>query len=341
MEEVLTKRKAQKATRLAWLDMVKGVAIMMVVYVHCTSQPAFINKWICTFFMPLFFIAAGYTYRLKKGFFRYNVKRVLVPYYLWGMVGVLFGIMRRVKDHDFLIGDTVTRFVAFLLGRTMDNYPLWFLVAFFVAKTVYDGINALTERVAVKNPLLFEVACVVLFTTIGYFFSQHKTFGFCLYRADDGLVMLPFFLFGKLLARYTKDCAPGKWKTAVFALVMLAGNMLFGMALNSLVSVNSSEYGNIAFFYLSAVMGTLFIFSMCRLLENVRVIVDGLAFLGKRSMDILCMHIFVLYGYEVLFLFILNISVPGVVTMVLVVATNALLIQMIHWLKSKRKQGSK
>ena len=60
-------------TRITWIDIVKGFAILTVVFLHThngydTSGKAvfYINKWITSFHMALFFVFAGYFFKIPN-----------------------------------------------------------------------------------------------------------------------------------------------------------------------------------------------------------------------------------------------------------------------------------
>ena len=53
-------------SRISWLDILKGIGIFLVVLGHVYSEKTIFN-WLYSFHMPLFFWAAGLTY--KKGLY--------------------------------------------------------------------------------------------------------------------------------------------------------------------------------------------------------------------------------------------------------------------------------
>jgi len=52
--------------RIVWIDIAKGIAIILMVIGHSTI-PSWLSSFIWTFHMPLFFIASGWT--TKKGMY--------------------------------------------------------------------------------------------------------------------------------------------------------------------------------------------------------------------------------------------------------------------------------
>ena len=57
-------RAEQSRARLSWLDVLKGIGIILVAIGHIYSNQTVFN-WLYSFHMPLFFLAAGWVYKEK------------------------------------------------------------------------------------------------------------------------------------------------------------------------------------------------------------------------------------------------------------------------------------
>lgn len=68
--------------RLDWIDIAKGIAIILVIVGHTVPNPSPLRHAIFSFHMPVFFILAGYTFRPKpwRELVSGSVSRLLVPY---------------------------------------------------------------------------------------------------------------------------------------------------------------------------------------------------------------------------------------------------------------------
>lgn len=68
--------------RLDWIDIAKGIAIILVIVGHTVPNPSPLRHAIFSFHMPVFFILAGYTFRPKpwRELLSGSVSRLLVPY---------------------------------------------------------------------------------------------------------------------------------------------------------------------------------------------------------------------------------------------------------------------
>ena len=77
----------QKGSRREnWIDAAKGIAILIVVLNHSGLVISGVNFWGGMFYVPAFFLLAGYTYAPKeesyKSFVKRKAKRLLVPYFV-------------------------------------------------------------------------------------------------------------------------------------------------------------------------------------------------------------------------------------------------------------------
>lgn len=54
--------------RLDYIDTAKGIGIILVVIYHHLLGAEFINNWISSFHMPLFFMITGYLYAFRDDY---------------------------------------------------------------------------------------------------------------------------------------------------------------------------------------------------------------------------------------------------------------------------------
>ena len=290
--------------------MAKGFAMILVVYGHACTNFGIVNQWICSFFMGLFFVSSGYTYRRHNKLIINNFKRIYVPYLIWGFVGMVYAFAKFYIHGCWQNYNILQKLYLLLLGIGCDNYPLWFLTAFFVSKSIYDTICVIVDSCIsqkfIRYRCVIEVVAVSAISLIGYIYTIYKPFGFSILRFDTGLVMLPFFCMGRYLPIALEFLK--KRKMMVLAMVSsMVINFITGVLLNDLVSVCSNEYGNILFFYLSTLTGSFAVFILCIYLEKSRIINKLLSHLGKYSQVLMCTHIFILITVVLL----LNIIFPG------------------------------
>lgn len=148
--------------RMMWLDIAKGLAIILMVLGHCLSDQTALHDFIYSFHMPLFFVAAGFTMRAKpRGVvIKSSARRLLVPYFV--VCGILFAFAF-VSPHSLNANlDTqrpwyvVLVEIMYAAGDQGDFFghhyqaigALWFLPCLFVARIILNEILLRGERVA-------------------------------------------------------------------------------------------------------------------------------------------------------------------------------------------------
>ena len=140
-----------RALRLPWLDLVKGLAILLVVLGHM-NIPARASQLIYSFHVPLFFIASGYVMALgRQTSFRVFLARrwrtLILPYFVFSLVGLVALLLFLPQEGGFRY--TLTRS---LLGIVYGNgavspktvlTPLWFLTCLFATELLFLGVQRL------------------------------------------------------------------------------------------------------------------------------------------------------------------------------------------------------
>ena len=113
----------EKAKRVEWLDVLKGILILFVILSH--SYPAQGYRYFFTpFFLTLFFFASGYTFSTKKNtkaFLQNKWKRLGIPFLVLGgiRVGINYLLYRDGSVKDYIVN--------FLLQKNSQGDELWFV----------------------------------------------------------------------------------------------------------------------------------------------------------------------------------------------------------------------
>lgn len=115
-----------KNNRLVWLDVAKGMAIILVVLGH-SSLPPVLNRFIFAFHMPFFFLASGYTSVFNKysltDYLKRKIKVLIIPFLIYSFINLL--LQPYVSDMTYQ--DYWMQF--FHLGWL--GVPLWFVPVLF------------------------------------------------------------------------------------------------------------------------------------------------------------------------------------------------------------------
>ena len=145
--------------RLIWLDIAKGIAILLMVFGHSTI-PAAISDFIWAFHMPLFFIASGYTTNWDKhtlGYFAtHKAKAILLPFLIYSLILLL---LSHVSSEPVSLGN--------FLSYGWISWALWFVPVLYFA-------TILTKLVYIFSNNYLRIIIVLIYLIIAWGLSYYK-----------------------------------------------------------------------------------------------------------------------------------------------------------------------
>lgn len=280
--------------RLHYIDVAKGLLILMVAYGHIygVSKGAGVEdvsvEWIhqsvnlfVSFYMPCFFVITGFCSNFKKPFTTVLVqsfKTIVLP-------GVFFTAILTVRHLNY------ESILSLVKSIVLHGGAYWFLSSLFLARILYWFVFNKIEKKNIQNGV-----CIVVFA-VGFIISR-------LYEGPQPwyfihtLLLMPFLHIGQLLKKY-------ELKQIKYAAI------LFGLALLSTIILSHIGILEIEYFYhvpgisfkllnmnltmlipfvLLSISGCLLCLGISRKINSNRV----LEYLGKNSLVIYCTHTFVM-----------------------------------------------
>ncbi len=290
--------------RLGWLDFGKAMGILVVLIVHTGCKWGAVTFYGGMFYMPIFFVAAGYTYRVKEGesymqFVRKKAARLLVPYFgasaflwffFWMKDSVLGGNPADLKLFS-VMGIFYSRnqmYTSAYQGENpvlldLLNAPLWFLTAMFLTCVFYDAVSR-CKRKYVKVTLL---AAGLLLSA-----AWHYSTKLLLPWSLDAIPYFScFFAAGELLRK--KDGISFLKQKPAISILIAAAFLLLSLA-NGSVNLSCGIYGNSMILYLAVgILGSVLVFAAGVFLESFCPrIVQVTDWIGQETLTILCFHMF-------------------------------------------------
>ena len=349
MTENVFSRKATAPNRLIFLDIAKGIGIILMVIEHChyiISDQQFLKSSINGFHMLLFFIVAGITTWISESksqapmpFLRVVKKKaiaLLVPYFIAGILSIL---VLAASDAAHYIP---TLFLGYS-SQMVFNFPLWFLPALFLSDIIFSALIRLSKRES--KALLFMLA--VAFTIIGYYFVKVKHF--LPWNLDISLFSQVFLCVGYLAAPTlikfaSKKCSIKELLCIIVVFALTLTLYLLTVA-NNMVSINGRFLGNVPIFFLDAFLGSFATLIFSILLSKIKYLSNAISFIGKHSLDILCWHMPII---TIFYVYIIP-KLPGFIqeclfgwhdkwlAAIILLTVTILLSLLIHWLVFPRK----
>lgn len=270
--------------RLEFIDVAKGIGILLVVLGHLNSPEQPIRNFIYSFHMPLFFFLSGLFFKGDtdfKTFLKKSVKTLLIPYFIFIALDCIVYII----DNGFQAESVIFALKSRVLSATglrlrITNLPIWFLFALFYIRILYYFVN--------RNKIVevtIVLAGLVLVAVAKDFWYPPK----CMY-----IVAIPCFIFysaGYRLKSFVfklgnmKPSFIGCVSTiALFGAVWVLSNV------NDCVNVYSYKYGNVILFYLNAFMGCFLTLYLSLIISKVKGAGAVAAYYGKNSIVVMLFH---------------------------------------------------
>lgn len=144
---------AMGSKRLDWIDIAKGIAIILVIVGHTVPNPSPLRHAIFSFHMPVFFILAGYTFRSKpwRELVSGSVLRLLVPYVV---LALAWQVPTFLMSGAPLTGSALTGGLEMLVFASGVDVPglgvaavgmAWFLAALFTSRLLFNALVRLFD----------------------------------------------------------------------------------------------------------------------------------------------------------------------------------------------------
>ena len=293
-----------KDSRIEWVDLLKGIAILWLVFYHMH-----VFDWMRSP-VPVFFFLSGLFFSEGKSlgsFVRKKAKSLLIPLLFFFVLGVLTSVIK-----NFLAGDNYSfpplwLFATLIPANAEVTNPLgvgaiWFLVSLFEIYIIYYVLRIVSVNkwwLLAAAILLYLVSCIALqYFAHGSLFYLFYTFGFCIY------FIIAHLLRDKVLY--------GKIPVWLLIVAVVAYCVKFIEVSNWL---DTSVMGGVFLIRIRGLVSTsgliVILVWQCKLLSSIEKFSDSrtnqlMLFEGRNSLTILGVHMLFMAGVSL----VLNRIVP-------------------------------
>ena len=304
----------EELEREKWIDVSKGILIILVVIGHSIPGPYSdlnnIIDYIYLFNMPAFFIISGYLYKDKdepigKLILR-KIKRLLIPYISYLLiinVPIIITSYIKTKDVNNLINNIKHMFLG---GQYLNQYSgvLWFLTCLFFTEIFFIISSKFYKKTCIR------IICIILFYTLAHieaWFFRGERLPLAL---DISLITIMYFSIGFYLRKMLVQRK--MFFIAIFIsltslMLIKNGNITYGLELWG------HSYTNYILDFIIPTSMSIVVFNISKHLENNKLLQE----LGKNSIVIMCLHISingilskVFNDYGVILFTIIGIIIP-------------------------------
>lgn len=274
--------------RIEWIDVAKGVLIILVVLGHSEISGITANV-INSFHMAAFFFLAGVTIKFNENiniFMTKRLKGLIVPYIILSVIflGYQFMKYRVLGGYKFDLESGLLSIFIPVSGRISTTvYGLWFLPCLFLANIVVYGLGRLYKSKKMLTVLVYiigSVGCIIFYEITGI---------------ASILSILPFAVLWLLCGVKAKGKLD-KIKLYSTQIIIVMGILLIiFVGMNYRIShvrfdLSSMTMGVWPLYILSGLAGTFFIICISIKLEKIKILVK----IGKDSLLYYGLHFEVL-----------------------------------------------
>lgn len=291
-----------KESRVSYIDIAKGIGILLVIIGHCVNKNTPIHNWIFSFHMPFFFFVSGYFFKTERytsfgDLIKNKGRRLLIPYTIFSILGLIISLVipswRQQIDLDGILVDVYTGY-----PKLSHITSTWFLISLFLCMIIWWVINYLF-----KNSLI-RIGFIALSGIIGAVISRmHEEVNIA--SSNEKTISLPggrlpltidacftafvFFAIGNIVCSKIKNkvIANKRNSTLLVGIITLVVNIIFSIHLNSRVNIHGCMEGNILYFYIAAFTGIHFVIAFSKILDKGQLSKRYLLLIGKNTMLIL------------------------------------------------------
>lgn len=256
--------------RKAWVDGLRGLAMLFVIYGHLCMGLRPYSVFSSPIKLPLFFAVTGYVFSFKggdiKAFFSGLWKHLILP---WLLFSLLYTVVK-------IAGGTA---VSEAVYEFVSGNVAWYIPCLIAAEIVFFLIRK------VFKPLYLQYAAMLAVSVAGYFVSRMPG---DLWNFVGRMLIVQFYILIGHIFRNT-DIRIGKAKLwpAVFGLVFAAvGAYLLISSDFTRMDVQSNSYSDPVFSAVMAVCGCGFLFYYARFVRTPK----WLVFIGQNTLIFYLFH---------------------------------------------------
>lgn len=279
--------------RLTYVDIGKGLGMMMIVWMHVWGNntygftpPHWLNSNISKIYVPLFFVFSGYLIRINaldyKTAVRKKVLSILRPfgvmYVLSFAASFLLSLLGVGTKHAFEWANFFNPF----FSKTFFNGPLWFLLALFWSFLLFYSLVS-----CARKKLLPLILASLALGCIGFYLDK---WGITLpLFFGQGLVGCPMLLTGLLIKKFLgRIFMEQKLHTLGLGIM---GTLVFALFGSGLSMQDNTYSGMYPLFLLGVAGGSVMFLSVSVLFEKC---LPFAIYWGRYSLVVLCLHNFIL-----------------------------------------------
>lgn len=272
--------------RIDYIDLVKGFAILWIVWWHAGCPPFAQNY----FHVPIFFFLSGLFFNKKDSLInntKKSIQRIGIPFLFFYLISYPYRMIVYLWDHRTLSGFRWNCiFDLFKIEWRADylyvNVPLWFLVCLFVLQISYYFIN--------KFPT-WSIWVIAISSALCFVYTQYIPTPFMI---NDAMHYITYFAIGALVGNEILDYIKNNHKKIIVITITISVYLICMIIQKPLVE---NDFIHNIILHVQTFSFIIFIISLFSYLDNTTKL-SFLRFYGKFSIVVLGLHVPILIVYQ-------------------------------------------
>lgn len=305
--------QAKISNRLDYLDLSKGLAIILVVLGHI-YQDNYIRTWLYSFHIPLFFIISGMLLNYKNitnnnflSILKTKIKSIMIPYFCFEVLNIIIWF---INNKEFTISalrwNVIDTILLYAHGTT------WFLPCLFIAEIIF-----VTIRKTIKNDYFTIITCVLI-TMLPFILNLGEGITLIVFRS---CIALGFIGIGYFIYPIQKNINLSKIKISIIFCI----NIILCI-LNGRVDLYKITFNNVGLYFLCAFLGSI---SILMIFKNIKFN-KSLSYFGKNSLIIMCVHNNLILILQSVFKFSYDGYIKGLILLMAIMIIHIPIIEIIN-----------
>ena len=293
--------------RIEWIDVSKGMGILLVIIGHCVYFGKFVHNWIFSFHMPLFFILSGLFFQKNtlQNFFFKKTKQLIFPYIIFCIIGIIITLI--IPQWRYITFTEILKDIYLGYPNSINISSIWFLICLFIAMLLLNLIlHILKKNALIGYSVLFFI--ILYGFILGRFPKILSIFPLkrMPFDSDSACVALLFPWIGyqfkeqilKIIELFNDKSLLQKWMLIIISLTISITLVL----LNGRVNLHGITFNNELFYITESIIGFIFVIFLSQILVLQKVLANFLKWFGTNSLKIMGTQAIVIR----LFLLIIN-----------------------------------
>lgn len=265
----------QKKGRLEFLDIAKGIGILLVVWAHAKGP---FTSYMYQFHMPLFFLISGYLFNSKntpKQFIIKKIQSLYIPFVVWNILSVVLRSVFHIREYTgSYFWKKIIR-IMLTLDKDGDFFgATWFLGALFLVSVCYKLMDYYIPCVKSKSIIL-----ALLFGSVAIL-GFEVTFPYLMSRT---MILSFFFAAGRAIKDWKEQLSVYDTR-ALFSFSVL---IFIVIGYYNSINMGANKYSYPILFVIGAFFASYATVYISKIVERRTVRIKNiLSFLGEKSIHI-------------------------------------------------------